>query len=50
MLVTAKCEFVGNCKPVAYICVSKCSANIQIPHIQTVLTKHIEAAILGHKM
>ena len=29
--------------------VSKCSASIQIPHIQTVLTKHIKVAALGHK-
>ena len=33
-----------------YIYVSKCSASIQIPHIQTVLTKHIEVAALGRKM
>ena len=32
------------------IYVSKCSASIQIPHSQTVLTKHIEVAALGHKM
>ena len=30
--------------------VSKCSASIQIPHIQTILTKHIEVAALGHKI
>ena len=30
--------------------VSKCSASIQIPHIQTVFTKHIEVAALGHKI
>ena len=30
--------------------ISKCSASIQIPHIQTVLTKHIEDAALGHKI
>jgi len=30
--------------------VSKCSATIQIPHIQTALTKHIQVAALGHKM
>ena len=29
---------------------SKCSASIQIPHIQTVLTKRIDVAALGHKM
>ena len=29
---------------------SKCSTSMQIPHIQTVLTKHTEAAALGHKM
>ena len=33
-----------------YFYVSKCSASIQIPHIQTVLMKHIEVAALGHKM
>ena len=35
-----------------FICiyVSKCSASIQIPRIQTVLTKRIEVAALGHKM
>ena len=35
-----------------FICLylSKCSASIQIPHIQTVLTKRIEVAALGHKM
>ena len=32
------------------IYVSKCSASIQIPHIRTVSTKHIEVAALGHKM
>ena len=32
------------------IYVSKCSASIQIPHIQAVLTKHIKVAALGHKM
>ena len=32
------------------IYVSMCSASIPIPHIQTVLTKHIEVAALGHKM
>ena len=30
--------------------VSKCLASIQMPHIQTVLTKHIEVAALGHNM
>ena len=29
---------------------SKCSASIQIPHIQTALTKHIQVAALSHKM
>ena len=33
-----------------YFYVSKCSASIQIPHIETILTKHIEVAALGHKM
>ena len=32
------------------IYVSKCSTSIQIPHIQTVLTKHIKVAALGNKM
>ena len=30
--------------------VSKCSASVQIPLIQTVLTKHIKVDALGHKM
>ena len=30
--------------------VSKCSASVQVPLIQTVLTKHIEVDALGHKM
>ena len=30
--------------------VSKCSASVHIPLIQTVLTKHIEVDALGHKM
>ena len=33
-----------------FIYVSKCSTSIQIPHIQTILTKHIEVAPLGHKI
>ena len=33
-----------------FVYVSKCSASVQIPHIQTVLTKRIEVAALGHKM
>ena len=33
-----------------YIYVSKCSTSIQIPHIQTVLTKHVAVAALGHMM
>ena len=32
------------------IYVSNCSTSIQIPHIQTVLTKHTEVAAVSHKM
>ena len=32
------------------IYVSMCSASIPIPHVQTVLTKHIKVATLVHKM
>ena len=39
----------GGRKTFIIIYVSKCSASIQIPHIQTVLTKLIEVAALGHK-
>ena len=42
------CVITWNCLGTIYV--SKCSASIQIPHIQTVLTKHIKAANLGHKM
>ena len=41
------CVITWNCLDAIYV--SKCSASIQIPHIQTVLTKHIEVADLGHK-
>ena len=34
---------------ICQVYVSKCSTSIQIPHIQTVLTKHIEVNALGHK-
>ena len=42
------CVITWNCLGTIYV--SKCSASIQIPHIQMVLTKHIKAADLGHKM
>ena len=42
------CVITWNCLGTIYV--SKCSASIHIPHIQMVLTKHIKAADLGHKM
>ena len=47
-LLTSHINPSVNCHKDFYV--SKCSASIQIPHTETVLTKHIKVADLGHKM